>query len=125
MAYLRKSDNQAVILYRINQNKFVFANHLYRVVNGDSYLAVQYVNQLDFLVPMIRLRDFALLDFNPRRKVAVVSDSLKYTVHNTAPSAVLKQETLSQSTSLHVSNYNIFKCQMQRFFAFYIYKLEI
>ena len=78
-----------MILYRINQNKFVCAKHLFRIVDGNSYLTVQYVNQLNFLVPMVDLCDFPLLDFNASREIAAVSDSLKYTVHNTAPYTIM------------------------------------
>jgi hypothetical protein len=50
-----------VVLHRIDQNKFVCVERLYRVVDGNSYFAVQYVNQLNFLVPMIRLWIFRCL----------------------------------------------------------------
>ena len=87
---------QAVVLYRVDQPEFVRVKRLRCIVDIDFKRTVKRIDQFDLLVPMIGRVDLALLDLNPRRKVVIIPNQLKLTVHTFPPVPFFKPYRITQ-----------------------------
>ena len=83
-------------------------------VDFDRHRAVHHIDQLDLLVPMVRCVERPLLQLDARRKVFVVPNQFKFTVHNESPFTNLQKVILSQSTLLYdtIISYHFFNCNI-------------